>query len=216
MPKRLPLRSVDQSGATDTQVATWDAATLQWKPANATGLTLLTAKGDIATRTSTTVVRKGVGANGTVLIADSTQTDGLNWRALVIGDVPGVAPVASPTFTGDPKAPTPATSDNDTSIATTQFVKAVVASYALTTDLAPYALLASPTFTGDPKAPTPATSDNDTSIATTAFVQAAVSTAVTAVATYVLVPLVSALGGGSDPDLIWTDDGEILMIEVIK
>lgn len=31
---------------------------------------------------------------------------------------------ASPTFTGDPKAPTPATSDNDTTIATTAFVKA--------------------------------------------------------------------------------------------
>lgn len=34
------------------------------------------------------------------------------------------APLASPTFTGDPKAPTPATADNDTSIATTAFVKA--------------------------------------------------------------------------------------------
>ena len=36
----------------------------------------------------------------------------------------GKAPLASPTFTGDPKAPTPATADNDTSIATTAFVKA--------------------------------------------------------------------------------------------
>jgi hypothetical protein len=34
------------------------------------------------------------------------------------------ATLASPTFTGDPKAPTPATGDNDTSIATTAFVKA--------------------------------------------------------------------------------------------
>jgi hypothetical protein len=34
------------------------------------------------------------------------------------------ARISSPTFTGDPKAPTPATSDNDTSIATTAFVKA--------------------------------------------------------------------------------------------
>jgi len=34
------------------------------------------------------------------------------------------APLANPTFTGDPKAPTPATADNDTSIATTAFVKA--------------------------------------------------------------------------------------------
>jgi hypothetical protein len=36
------------------------------------------------------------------------------------------APLASPVFTGDPQAPTPLTSDNDTSIATTAFVQAVV------------------------------------------------------------------------------------------
>jgi hypothetical protein len=80
------------------------------------------------------------------------------------------APLASPVFTGDPRAPTPTTSDNDTSVATTAFVKAQ--GYLVSTDLSSYALLASPTFTGDPKAPTPATSDNDTSIATTAFVKA--------------------------------------------
>lgn len=71
------------------------------------------------------------------------------------------APLASPTFTGTPAAPTPTTADNTTKIATTAFVKAQG-----------YAPLASPTFTGDPKAPTPATADNDTSIATTAFVKA--------------------------------------------
>ena len=36
----------------------------------------------------------------------------------------GAAPLESPIFTGDPTAPTPATADNDTSIATTAFVKA--------------------------------------------------------------------------------------------
>src|SRR5262245_38253904 len=82
----------------------------------------------------------------------------------------GNPPVDSPVFTGDPQAPTPPTADNDTSIATTAFVKAqgYITSSALERD----ALLASPTFTGDPKAPTPATADNDTSIATTAFVKA--------------------------------------------
>ena len=39
----------------------------------------------------------------------------------------GAAPLANPVFTGDPRAPTPATSDNDTSIATTAFVHAAVA-----------------------------------------------------------------------------------------
>jgi hypothetical protein len=38
------------------------------------------------------------------------------------------APVNSPTFTGDPKAPTPTAGDNDTSIATTAFVSAAVGS----------------------------------------------------------------------------------------
>lgn len=37
---------------------------------------------------------------------------------------PTFAPLASPTLTGDPKAPTPALGDNDTSIATTAFVQA--------------------------------------------------------------------------------------------
>lgn len=37
------------------------------------------------------------------------------------------APLASPALTGNPTAPTPATSDNDTSVATTAFVKAAIA-----------------------------------------------------------------------------------------
>lgn len=37
------------------------------------------------------------------------------------------APLASPTFTGTPKAPNPASSSNDTQIATTKFVKTAVA-----------------------------------------------------------------------------------------
>ena len=39
----------------------------------------LTTKGDIYTRTSTTGARLGVGADGLSLVADSTQTTGLNW-----------------------------------------------------------------------------------------------------------------------------------------
>jgi len=41
----------------------------------------------------------------------------------------GGAPIASPVLTGDPKAPTPATGDSDTSIATTAFVQAAMAVY---------------------------------------------------------------------------------------
>ena len=41
----------------------------------------------------------------------------------------GLAPIASPTFTGNPAAPTPALGDNDTSIATTAFVQGTLGGY---------------------------------------------------------------------------------------
>lgn len=53
---------------------------------------------------------------------DATHIQGVAASSL------GFAPIASPVFTGDPQAPTPATADNDTSIATTAFVKAAIAS----------------------------------------------------------------------------------------
>ena len=49
---------------------------------------------------------------------------------LVKADIDAKAPLASPTFTGDPKAPTPTAGDNDTSIATTAFVQTTVAAAA--------------------------------------------------------------------------------------
>ena len=79
------------------------------------------------------------------------------------------APLASPTFTGTPKAPTAAAGTNTTQIATTAFVTSAVSGKAA---------LASPTFTGTPKAPTAAAGTNTTQIATTAFVQSAISTAI--------------------------------------
>ena len=44
-------------------------------------------------------------------------------------DVNVFASINSPVFTGNPQAPTPATADSDTSIATTAFVHAVVWSF---------------------------------------------------------------------------------------
>jgi hypothetical protein len=113
------------------------------------------------------------------------------------------APLASPTFTGTPSAPTPAPMDTSTRLATTAWVQTTLAA------LPPAGMypdndipemngvgsagtnaeasrgdhvhptdtsrapLASPAFTGNPTAPTPSPGDNDTSIATTAFVTAA-------------------------------------------
>jgi hypothetical protein len=107
----------------------------------------------------------------------------------------GYAPLASPVFTGDARAVTPDTSDNDTSIATTAFVKAQgyltsapVTSVAGRTgaitlavaDVSGAAPLASPSFSGTPSLPTGTTAvtqspgNNTTALATTAFVTAAV------------------------------------------
>lgn len=52
-------------------------------------------------------------------------------------DLTVYAPKESPTFTGDPKAPTAAATDNDTSIATTAFVRAAMALFGLGTSAAP-------------------------------------------------------------------------------
>lgn len=74
----------------------------------------------------------------------------------------GLAPLASPTFTGTPAAPTATAGTNTTQVATTAFV---------TTAVSTKANLASPTFTGTPAAPTATTATNSTQIATTAYVK---------------------------------------------
>lgn len=79
------------------------------------------------------------------------------------------ANLASPTFTGTPKAPTAAKTTNTTQIATTAFVKTVVGDYAPK---------ANPNLTGTPTAPTATAGTNTTQIATTAFVKVAVDNAI--------------------------------------
>jgi len=81
--------------------------------------------------------------------------------SLTVSDIPGAAPIDSPTFTGSPKAPTPSVGDSSTDIATTAFVATS------------YAPLDSPHLIGTPTAPTPPAGDSSTKIATTAFAFAA-------------------------------------------
>lgn len=105
-----------------------------------------------------------------------------------IASAAGKADLASPVFTGDPRAPTPATADNDTSIATTAFVKAQgyltsapVTSVAGKTgavslvvgDVSGAAPLASPALSGTPTSTTATPGTSTTQIATTAFVTTA-------------------------------------------
>lgn len=118
---------------------------------------------------------------------------------LTLADITGAggAPLASPSFTGVPNAPTPAPGTSNTQIATTAFVQAAVT--AGTAGVASFngrtgavtltagditgaggALLSSPAFTGVPTAPTAVSTNNSTQVATTAFVQAAIAAAIPA------------------------------------
>ena len=87
------------------------------------------------------------------LRADTIQADG--GTAKTVDNL-----VVSGGDIGAATATTPATGDDDTSVATTAFVKAQA-----------YATLASPTLTGTPAAPTAAASTDTTQIATTAYVK---------------------------------------------
>jgi hypothetical protein len=81
-----------------------------------------------ATNALTTATNAQTAANSAQTAANNALS-GLATKA----DASALAPLApkdSPTFTGDPKAPTPATSDNDTSLATTAFVRNAITTYA--------------------------------------------------------------------------------------
>jgi len=110
-----------------------------------------------------------------------------------VSQITGAAPLASPTFTGVPAAPTATFGTNTTQLATTAFVQAALPSVPVTSvfgrtgtvtaqtgdysisQITGGAPLASPTFTGVPLAPTATYGTSTTQLATTAFVQAAVS-----------------------------------------
>ncbi len=140
------------------------------------------------------------------------------------------APKESPTFTGTPKAPTPAAGNNTTQVATTAFVQAALTalingapatldtlkeiaaainndpnfSTTINNALALKAPLSSPALTGTPTAPTAAQSVNNTQIATTAFVKSAIAAMVGSApaALDTLNELASALG--NDPNFATT------------
>lgn len=115
-------------------------------------------------------------AQSTVIWVDASQAydcvltlpDGTSWtyqNLYVLGagaDISGLAPINSPLFTGNPRAPTTALNDNSASLATTAYVAGQG-----------YAPLASPGFSGVPTAPTAAPGTNTTQLATTAFATAA-------------------------------------------
>jgi hypothetical protein len=100
---------------------------------------------------------------GAVVLNSTDVTTALGFTPANATSVAGLAPIASPAFTGTPTAPTPTAGDNSTKVATTAFV-------------ASYAPLASPALTGVPTAPTATVGTNTTQIATTAFVISSMGT----------------------------------------
>lgn len=87
----------------------------------------LSALAGLATGTDTMPYFSGIdAASQTPLTQTGRDILAKTTAAAVLSYISG-APLASPVFTGDPKAPTPPVGDNDTSIATTAFVAAAVA-----------------------------------------------------------------------------------------
>jgi len=81
----LQLRSSFEGSVSipvDDTSQTWRVTGAQIKSYIGDELVPATTKGDIITRTSSAAARLPVGANGTVLVADSTQTTGLGWGSV--------------------------------------------------------------------------------------------------------------------------------------
>lgn len=81
-----------------------------------------------------------------VMIEDE---DGVIDIGTVVTDVSGKADIASPTFTGTPKAPTPSVGTNNTQIATTAFVTTAVADAIAGVSGIEYTIVASLPATGE-------------------------------------------------------------------
>jgi hypothetical protein len=66
-----------------TVIKGYNSSTSAWEPVavGADVTNTLTTKGDILTRSSTAATRLGVGTDGYMLYADSTQTQGIKWAA---------------------------------------------------------------------------------------------------------------------------------------
>lgn len=147
---------------------------------------------------STTV--KGIVQLNNTLTSTSSTTALTAAQGKILQDTK--APIASPTFTGTPSAPTATGATNTTQIATTAFVQARFAALVaaapgaldtlnelaaalgddpnfattITNALAAKAPISNAALTGAPTAPTQASTDNSTRIATTAFVRNAMAT----------------------------------------
>lgn len=126
------LSNVDNTSDASKPVSTAQQTALDAKaPLSSPALTgTPTAPTALASTNTTQIATTAfVKAQGYLTTAPVTSVAGRTGAVtLGVADVSGAAPLASPTFTGVPAAPTAATITNSTQIATTAFVQAVVAS----------------------------------------------------------------------------------------
>lgn len=222
-------RATDYNQA--SELATGDATYINVGTANTdTSWTLTTTSAITIGTTALTFAQFG----GNLVTSVATRTGAVT---LAVADVSGAAPLASPTFTGTPAAPTAAVDTNTTQLATTAMVLAQAASatpiidgtatvgtstrYARGDHVHPTdtsrAALASPTLTGTPAAPTAAVDTNTTQIATTAMVlaQAASATPLAEAATAVVGTSTRfARGDHVHPSLL-TTKGDLLAFSTV-
>jgi hypothetical protein len=194
----MGLSSNDYTTAEKNKLATLTVAVKpDWNVASSNAAGILN-KPDLAnfnftgTPTSTT---PPTGNNTTRIATTQFVTTAISGKAdttTVNNSLALKANINSPIFTGNPEAPTQATGNNTTRIATTEFVTTATSGKADTTtvnsalalkadtttvnnSLALKANLSSPIFTGNPEAPTQTAGNASARIATTQFVVTAIS-----------------------------------------
>lgn len=166
--------------------------------AAAAGTDYLAPNGSGAALTEITAAQVGAASTG-ALAAEVSRAEGA--EALL-------APLASPSLTGSPTAPTATALTDSAQVATTAYADAAVGAETSRAETAEAlkAPLASPALTGNPTAPTQTTGDNSTKIATGAFVTTAVAaeTARAETAEGLLIPLTQR---GADSGVATLDSG---------
>jgi len=154
------MSDVASTAPANSNVLTFESSSGMWKDKSvSTALGYAPANQTLGNLTSSSTARTNLGLGSMALETASNYLTQSSAASVY-------APLASPIFTGDARAVTPATADNDTSIATTAFVKAqaylttapvtsvagrtgaVTLSTADISGIGSYALLAGASFTG--------------------------------------------------------------------
>ena len=181
-----------------------DGSSAQWVLTNPAASNTVTTINDLTDVSSTSPTSgQTLSYNGTAWApSNATDLTAYATSASVTSGLSAKAPLADPTFTGVPAAPTASQGANSTQLATTSYVDTGIANLVngapgtldtlneiatalnndaalnttLTTAIGLKASIDAPTFTGVPAAPTAAAATDTTQIATTAFVTGAVAT----------------------------------------